>query len=160
MNMALRVLVCSDGVFGKEVQRSILARFPRLHTISINSHGDITRNEAGQFSYRDLFRELPSSLTHFEITHAHGPDLKVIETLKNCCPELRVLRLGRCTMFNTTPACEFWAGYPFDHDAYISIAGTDDYAVRSSLIVRPEFSLSACSTQWLRSLSRSKNLRA
>lgn len=124
----VQVLVCSDGAFGKEVPRSVLARFPRLHTVSINSHGDITRNEAGQFSYRNLFRELPSSLTHFEITHAHGPDLKVIETLKNCCPNLRVLRLGRCTMFNTIPACEFWAGYPFDHDAYISIAGTEDYA--------------------------------
>lgn len=121
-------LTCEDGAFGKGVLRSILTRLPKLHTIRINSHGDITRNETGQFSYRDLFRELPSSLLRFEITHAHGPDLKVIETLKTCCPNLEVLRLGRCTMFNTAPACDFWAAYPFDHDAYISIAGTEDYA--------------------------------
>ncbi|KAG8712419.1 hypothetical protein FRC11_000190 [Ceratobasidium sp. 423] len=31
-------------------------------------------------------------------------------------------------MFNRTPACEFWLGFPFDHDAYIASDGTDDYA--------------------------------
>lgn len=33
-------------------------------------------------------------------------------------------------MFNRTPACDFWTGFPFDHDAYIAADGTDDYAVR------------------------------
>ena len=127
--MVSRELICLDGAFGKGISHSVLTRFPNLHTISINAHGDITKSETGQFSYRDLFRELPSSILRFEVTHAHGPDLKVIETLKTCCPNLQVLRLGRCTMFNTSPACDFWTGYPHDHDAYISISGTDDYAV-------------------------------
>ncbi|CEL55350.1 hypothetical protein RSOLAG1IB_01360 [Rhizoctonia solani AG-1 IB] len=31
-------------------------------------------------------------------------------------------------MFNKIPACEFWLGFPFEHDAYIASNGTDDYA--------------------------------
>ncbi|KAH7341840.1 hypothetical protein B0J17DRAFT_715004 [Rhizoctonia solani] len=31
-------------------------------------------------------------------------------------------------MFNRTTPCEFWQGFPFDHDAYIASNGTDDYA--------------------------------
>ncbi|KAF8599659.1 hypothetical protein BDV93DRAFT_546748 [Ceratobasidium sp. AG-I] len=30
-------------------------------------------------------------------------------------------------MFNRSPACEFWASFPFDHDSYISIEGTEAY---------------------------------
>lgn len=44
-------------------------------------------------------------------------------------------------MFNNIPACDFWEGYPHDHDAYISIAGTDDYAVCPSLAGYAGFSL-------------------
>ncbi|KAF8717687.1 hypothetical protein RHS02_09282, partial [Rhizoctonia solani] len=31
-------------------------------------------------------------------------------------------------MFNRIPACEFWLGFPFEHDAYIASHGIEDYA--------------------------------
>jgi hypothetical protein len=32
-------------------------------------------------------------------------------------------------MFNRSPACEFWGAFPLEHSSYISLEGTDDYAV-------------------------------
>lgn len=82
-----------------------------------------------RFAYQDIFTELPQSLRHLEIRHAHGPDVNVIVRVKRFCPRLETLWLGRCTMFNRTPACQFWESFPFDHDSYISSEGTDAYAV-------------------------------
>ncbi|KAG8700423.1 hypothetical protein FRC12_016352 [Ceratobasidium sp. 428] len=117
-----------DGVFTAKVPKDILTRFPHLRAVSVNAHNDVVRQDSGQFAYRSLFKSLPPSLLRLEITCAHGPDLKFIEAARDSCPGLLVLRLGRCTMFNRSPACEFWTAFPFDHDAYIAAVGTDDYA--------------------------------
>lgn len=137
----LSELTCLDCVIGSGIGQSILTRFPNLHTVSINAHSDVYRNQSGRFSYRDVFNSLPASLLRLEVTCAHGPDLKVIETVRRYCPNIETLRLGRCTMFNRTPACEFWSGFPFDHDAYIAADGTDDYAVCFSFICRSAFDI-------------------
>ncbi|KAG8753556.1 hypothetical protein FRC11_007313, partial [Ceratobasidium sp. 423] len=123
----IQELICLDGVISSE-NHAILQQFPYLHTVSIDVHGDAYKNTSGHFSYRDVFSSLPASVLRLEITCAHGPDLKIIEAVRECCPKIEALRLGRCTMFNRTPACEFWLGFPFDHDAYIALDGTDDYA--------------------------------
>ncbi|KAJ1307462.1 hypothetical protein OPQ81_001562 [Rhizoctonia solani] len=123
----VRELICLDGVFGSSNQ-AILHQFPHLNSVSIDAHSDVHKNASGRFSYRDVFSSLPASVSRLEITYAHGPDLKIIETVRDCCPKIEALRLGRCTMFNRAAACEFWVGYPFDHDAYIASDGTDDYA--------------------------------
>ncbi|CAE6411014.1 unnamed protein product [Rhizoctonia solani] len=127
MSSSVRELICLDGVLNSE-NHAILKQFSGLHTVSINAHTDVYKNASGRFSYRDVFSALPKSVLQLEITCAHGPDLKIIETVRDCCPNIEVLRLGRCTMFNRIPACEFWLGFPFDHDAYIASDGTDDYA--------------------------------
>ncbi|KAH7341845.1 hypothetical protein B0J17DRAFT_765850 [Rhizoctonia solani] len=101
--------------------------FNRLHTLSLDLHSDIHR-KGGRFAYRDVFTSLPSSLRRLQIRNAHGPDVKIIATVKRCCPDLEELRLGRCSMFNRSPACEFWREFPFEHDSYISSDGTDEYA--------------------------------
>lgn len=124
-----RELSCLDGAFGSGVSDSILAQFPHLRTVSIDAHSDVYRNPSGRFSYRDVFTSLPVSLVCLEITHAHGPDLRIIEMARTYCPNLETLRLGRCTMFNRHLTCDFWSGFPFDHDAYIASDGTNEYAV-------------------------------
>ncbi|CAE6456142.1 unnamed protein product [Rhizoctonia solani] len=123
----IRELICLDGVFSSN-HHTILNRFPYLHSITIDAHSDVYKNEMGRFSYRDVFSTLPPNVVQLEITCAHGPDLKIIEMVRGCCPKIEALRLGRCTMFNRTTPCEFWRGFPFDHDAYIASNGTDDYA--------------------------------
>ncbi|CAE6510449.1 unnamed protein product [Rhizoctonia solani] len=123
----IRELICLDSAFNSD-NHAILRQFPYLHSVSIDAHNDAYKNAVGHFSYRDVFSSLPLSVLRLEVSCAHGPDLKIIETVRDCCPKIEVLRLGRCTMFNRAPACEFWAGFPFDHDAYIASSGTDDYA--------------------------------
>lgn len=122
-------IICLEGVFHTQY-KSVLSRFPQLRAISIESHEDVHRLSvaANRFAYRDLFTTLPQSLHHLEIRHAHGPDVNVITRVKKYCPDLETLWLGRCTMFNCSPACQFWESFPFDHDSYISIEGTDAYA--------------------------------
>jgi hypothetical protein len=117
-----------DGVFNSE-NHDILSNFQSLHAVSINTHKDVYKNNLGRFSYRDVFGSLPPSVVRLETMCAHGPDLRIIEIVRKFCPDVEVLRLGRCTMFNKIPACEFWLGFPFEHDAYIASNGTDDYAV-------------------------------
>lgn len=131
LNFSHRVkeMVCLRGVFLPEY-KTILSRFPQLRAVCIESHEDVRRLPVGvnRFAYQDIFTTLPQSLRHLEIRHAHGPGVNVITRVKKHCPNLETLWLGRCTMFNCSPACQFWESFPFDHDSYISIEGTDAYA--------------------------------
>lgn len=130
VDFGLRELICPDGTILSERQ-TILSEFPRLRALSIDNHDDVRCHATGMhpFAYRDVISSLPRSLLYLEIKHAHGPDANIIALVKRCCPDLETLWLGRCTMFNRTPACEFWTSFPFDHDSYISNEGTDAYAV-------------------------------
>ncbi|EUC64858.1 hypothetical protein RSOL_493180 [Rhizoctonia solani AG-3 Rhs1AP] len=123
----IRELVCMDGVFDSDNQ-TVLQQFPHLHTVTIDSHNDVYKNALGRFSYRDVFSSLPPNVLQLEITCAHGPDLKIMEMVRACCPRIEALRLGRCSMFNRSTPCEFWLDFPLDHDAYMSSDGTSDYA--------------------------------
>ncbi|KAG8761039.1 hypothetical protein FRC11_014492 [Ceratobasidium sp. 423] len=89
---------------------------------------DVWHDEHNRFTYRDVLSALPPSLKRLEIEHAHGPDIRIISLVKEHCPRLEELILGRCTMFNRSPACDFWVSFPHDHDAYMSNIGTDAYA--------------------------------
>ncbi|CAE6461924.1 unnamed protein product [Rhizoctonia solani] len=120
-------LICMEGAFHSN-DSDILQQFSHLHTVTIDCHSDVYKNASGRFSYRDVFTSLPASILRLEITCAHGPDLKIMETVRTYCPRIEALRLGRCTMFNRSSPCEFWLNFPFDHDAYMASDGTDDYA--------------------------------
>ncbi|KAB5589676.1 hypothetical protein CTheo_6877 [Ceratobasidium theobromae] len=106
----------------------LLSAFPHLYGATIDAHSDVHRGDNHRFAYRDVIATLPPSLKRLEIIHAHGPDIRVISTVKKYCPHLEELRLGRCTMFNRVPACDFWASFPHDHDAYISSSETNSYS--------------------------------
>ncbi|QRV89404.1 hypothetical protein RhiJN_17422 [Ceratobasidium sp. AG-Ba] len=83
----------------------------------------------GGFSYRDIFSSLPPSLRRLEILRSHGPDISIINAVKNYAPRLEELRLGRCTLFNSDQTiCSFWQTFPLEHDSYMSIENTDSYA--------------------------------
>lgn len=97
--------------------------------MTIDAHSDISHDDNNHFAYRDLVAAFPPSLRRLEVTNAHGPDIKLIATVKECCPRLEHLRIGRCTIFNRANACAFWALFPFDHDSYISSEGTEEYTV-------------------------------
>ncbi|QRV89409.1 hypothetical protein RhiJN_17427 [Ceratobasidium sp. AG-Ba] len=133
----VRELCCTDGAFVTPWDQTILTHFTHLCAVSIDAHGDVCRDSQNQFTYRDLFRAVPPSLRRLEITRAHGPDVRVIATIKECCPGLEELRLGRCTMFNCSPACDFWESFPFDHDSYMSDQDSDAYARSLSKELQP-----------------------
>jgi hypothetical protein len=120
-----------DGVLSNPRHQRVLSDFNHLYAISIDAHCDVSCDGHSQFAYRDLFVSLPHSLRRLEVTRSHGPDINIISTVKECCPSLEELRLGRCTVFNSSSACGFWRSFPLDHDAYMSIEDTDTYAVRS-----------------------------
>ncbi|KAF8599671.1 hypothetical protein BDV93DRAFT_609111 [Ceratobasidium sp. AG-I] len=116
-----------DQALTRRHKRALL-NFPNLCAVTIDAHSDITHNAGHQFAYRDLVTAFPPSLRRLEVIHAHGPDIKVIATVKKYCPLLEHMRLGRCTIFNRPDPCDFWSSFPFDHNSYISIEGTEEYA--------------------------------
>lgn len=119
---------CSDNTLLDPRNQQVLSELPHLCSATIDAHSDVWHDDRDRFAYRDIVTALPPSLKRLEITHAHGPDIKIIATVKKHCPQLEEFRLGRCTMFNRIPACDFWESFPHDHDAYISDIGTDAYA--------------------------------
>ncbi|KAF8599677.1 hypothetical protein BDV93DRAFT_295290 [Ceratobasidium sp. AG-I] len=110
------------------MRKQVLSRFLYLRAVMIDAHSDISHDDNNHFAYRDLITAFPPSLRRLEIKNAHGPDIKLIATLKKFCPRIEHLRLGRCTIFNRRDACAFWSSFPFDHDSYISSEGTEEYA--------------------------------
>ncbi|KEP53898.1 putative F-box-like domain protein [Rhizoctonia solani 123E] len=125
---SVRELNCLDGCFDTTESKSVLGHFHRLYTISIDAHGDVQQNpNTGRFVYHTIIARLPSTVLRLHVKHAHGPDMKIIELVKRYAPSMRELWLGRCTMFNRSPACKFWSAFPFDHDSYIALEGAEDY---------------------------------
>jgi hypothetical protein len=131
--------------------------FPRLHTAFIDSHNDFvlhtSRGPTTNFQpighYRLVIPQLPSTLRRLWITNAHGPDVRVIQSVCVQCPELEELWIERCTLFSprllqennatnlgdniegNNRTCHFWNSFPDDHDAYFAAVGVEEYAVRT-----------------------------
>lgn len=126
MPYLIRELRCLDQTISEP---SIFTQFTQLRAVCVDSHEDVrTVTGIHRFVYRDIFSSLPSTVRHLEIKHAHGPDVNIISCVKRHCPELESLWLGRCTMFNRMSPCSFWQAFPFEHDSYMSVEGTDGYA--------------------------------
>ncbi|CAE6438934.1 unnamed protein product [Rhizoctonia solani] len=124
----VREIHCFDNTLLDTNHQNTLSNIPHLYAAIIDAHSDVWHDEHNRFAYRDILSALPPSLKRLEIKHAHGPDIRIISLVKKDCPKLEELILGRCTMFNRSPACDFWASFPHDHDAYMSNTGTDAYA--------------------------------
>ncbi|KAG8776528.1 hypothetical protein FRC12_000858 [Ceratobasidium sp. 428] len=125
-------LRCLDGVLIDTSHQTMLDKFSHLYALSIDAHSDVQHDDQNGFAYRDLLLSLPASLRRLEVTRAHGPDMKIITAVKECCPKLEELRLGRCTVFNSLTICKFWQAFPLDHDSYMSIEDTDSYALKET----------------------------
>ncbi|KAJ1307463.1 hypothetical protein OPQ81_001563 [Rhizoctonia solani] len=124
----IRELICLDNTILSS-ENSVLSQFPQLRAVCVYCHEDVRVVTGTQrFAYRDIFTSLPPTVRYLETKHAHAPDVNIISCVKRHCPGLESLWLGRCTMFNRSPACSFWESYPFEHDSYISSEGTDGYA--------------------------------
>ncbi|KAG8784457.1 hypothetical protein FRC12_018677 [Ceratobasidium sp. 428] len=123
----VREIRCLSGVLTSGSDKLILASFLRLHTLSIDTHDDVIQS-GNRWMYRKPISFLPSSIVRLEITHAHSPDVNFISAVKRHCPALEELRLGRCTMFNRSSACDFWRSFPLEHSSYISDGGIEEYA--------------------------------
>ncbi|QRW03616.1 hypothetical protein RhiLY_02615 [Ceratobasidium sp. AG-Ba] len=78
----VRELRCLDGALESNQNQRVLAEFQRLHTLSVDAHGDVVYDQHGRFAYRDIFSSLPRSLRRLEILRAHGPDISIINTVK------------------------------------------------------------------------------
>ncbi|CAE7231136.1 unnamed protein product [Rhizoctonia solani] len=124
----IRELVCLDGTILPS-ETSILVRFPRLRAVCVDGHED-ARLLAGvnHFVFCEIFSSLPPTVRHLEVKHAHGPDINIVSCVKQHCPELESLWLGRCTMFNRVPPCNFWESFPSEHDSYMANRAIDEYA--------------------------------
>ncbi|KAG8701665.1 hypothetical protein FRC08_003968 [Ceratobasidium sp. 394] len=124
----VRELRCLDGTFNSPQHCRILLHFEHLYAVSIDVHSDVFRNDQNQLACRDLVKAFPRSLRRLEISRAHGPDMPIMATIKEYCLSLEELRLGRCTMFNSPSACDFWRSFPFKHNLYMSTEDIGLYA--------------------------------
>ncbi|KAJ1309230.1 hypothetical protein OPQ81_004897 [Rhizoctonia solani] len=110
------------------------------------------------FAYRQPVTAFPPTMISLSVQSTHGSETPLLRNLGEQCPELRALRLGKCTMFdcctgtelarsqepgNADPVesgdgyygqiadgseCPFWGAFPFDHDIYFGSEGVESYA--------------------------------
>ncbi|CAE6450107.1 unnamed protein product [Rhizoctonia solani] len=96
----------------------------------------------------------PPGMTSLSVQSTHGGETPLLRNLGLQCPELRALRLNKCTMFDCctrtelaksreagsltksgyydqiadVSECPFWVMFPFDHDIYFGGEGVEAYA--------------------------------
>ncbi|CAE7056760.1 unnamed protein product [Rhizoctonia solani] len=110
------------------------------------------------FAYRQPVTVFPPNMASLSVQSTHGSETPLLQNLGLQCPELRVLRLNKCTMFdcctgpevtrsqepgdpNTAESgdgyygqiadgseCPFWGAFPFDHNIYFGSEGVEAYA--------------------------------
>ncbi|KAG9074026.1 hypothetical protein FS749_014457 [Ceratobasidium sp. UAMH 11750] len=117
---------------------TILARFPRLHTVFIDAHNDIVprslvkddptfRKLLAAHPSRKYFSMLPrliwpDTLRRLWITNTHF-DTQLIPNISSMCPNLEDLWISRCTIFSRNVSgperlCNFWDGDVTRHEQY------------------------------------------
>ncbi|KAG9096963.1 hypothetical protein FRC06_008157, partial [Ceratobasidium sp. 370] len=120
---------------------TVLARFPRLHTVFIDAHNDfihvsVLQNNPrlsgflaahpGKSGFSQLSRLVwPDTLRRVWITNTHFGNLIVPQMLK-MCPDLEELCISRCTVFSknvTGPRrlCTFWDSDMKQHEDYFLV---------------------------------------
>ncbi|KAG8696039.1 hypothetical protein FRC08_007403 [Ceratobasidium sp. 394] len=116
---------------------TILARFPRLHTVFIDAHNDIVPRRLAKddptlkllvaHPSRKYFSMLPrliwpDTLRRLWITNTHF-DTQLIPNISSMCPNLEDLWISRCTIFSRNVSgperlCNFWDGDVTRHEQY------------------------------------------
>ncbi|KAG8742432.1 hypothetical protein FRC10_001446 [Ceratobasidium sp. 414] len=128
---------------------------PPGHESSLYPSAPATLEILPGFDYRQPVSAFPPTMTSLSVRSTHGSETPLLRNLGLQCPDLRALRLGKCTMFDScTKACgdrcdgsdtashrddrygqiadgsecAFWGAFPFDHDIYFGSEGVEAYA--------------------------------
>ncbi|CUA67826.1 hypothetical protein RSOLAG22IIIB_03256 [Rhizoctonia solani] len=170
MHSWVRHIVCPPHALESPALSNVLANFPNLRSARLSLSCDYQFNpysfsadaysSLGEielpsgFIYRQPVTMFPPTLTSLSVRSTHGSESPLLQNLGLQCPDLRALRLNRCTMFDccTEEArsqepgnpvesgggyygqiadgseCPFWGAFPFDHNMYFGSEGVEAYA--------------------------------
>jgi hypothetical protein len=178
MHTWVRHIICLPKALDWPAPSDVLSRFPYLRSASLSLSCDYQFNPIlppghesslypsapatleilPGFDYRQPVSAFPPTMTSLSVRSTHGSETPLLRNLGLQCPDLRSLRLGKCTMFDAcTKACgdrcdgsdaasrrddrydqiadgsqcAFWGAFPFDHDIYFGSEGVEAYAVCS-----------------------------
>ncbi|KAG9120528.1 hypothetical protein FRC07_003937 [Ceratobasidium sp. 392] len=177
MHTWVRHIVCPPNALDWPAPNDVLSRFPNLRSASLSLSRDYQFNPTllsgygsniyprapatlevtSGIDYLQPVSAFPSTMTSLSVRSTHGSETPLLHNLGLQCPDLRTLRLGKCTMFDScTEAsgarcdgsdatsrrdnrysqiadgsqCAFWGAFPFDHDIYFGGEGVEAYASR------------------------------
>ncbi|KAG8731363.1 hypothetical protein FRC11_004394 [Ceratobasidium sp. 423] len=175
MHSWVRHIICPPHALEAPAPPDVLGNFPNLRSARLSlscdyqfnpfqSSVDIYPSAPAElepvpgFAYRQPVTIFPPTMTSLSVQSTHGSETPLLRNLGLQCPELRALRLNKCTMFdcctgtelarsqelgNPNPAepgdgyygqiadgseCPFWGAFPFDHDIYFGSEGVEAYA--------------------------------
>ncbi|KAH7343220.1 hypothetical protein B0J17DRAFT_641493 [Rhizoctonia solani] len=171
MHSWVRHIICPPHALEDPGLSSILAKFPNLRSARLSLSCDYQfipfqpstniypsapaeRELQPGFAYRQPVTMFPPTVISLSVHSTHGSETPLLRKLGQQCPELRTLRLNKCTMFDcctptkmarsqepgnpTEPVyygqmadgsgCPFWGVFPFDHDIYFGSEGVEAYA--------------------------------
>ncbi|QRV73242.1 F-box-like domain protein [Ceratobasidium sp. AG-Ba] len=170
MHSWVRHIICPAKALDLPTPEDVLARFPYLRSASLALSRDYhftpilplsreslypsapaTLEITPGFNYRQPVSSFPPTMTSLSVRGTHGSETPLLRNLGLQCPDLRVLRLAKCTMFDScTKACgaksngsrhtdryrqlgdgsdcSFWGTFPFSHDIYFGGENVEAYA--------------------------------
>lgn len=163
MRSWVRHIICPAHALEPPVSSNVLSHFPHLRSASLSLSCDYQftpflsspplyhsapaeLEPTPGFSYRQPVTSFPPTMSSLTIRSTHGSETPVLRHLGMQCPDLRTLRLGKCTMFDSCTGCSsdgeegcygqiadggqcpFWGTFPFDHDIYFGGENVEAYA--------------------------------
>ncbi|KAL5636427.1 hypothetical protein ACGC1H_000405 [Rhizoctonia solani] len=175
MHSWVRHIICPPHALEAPAPSNVLATFSNLRSTRLSLSCDYQFNPfplstdiypsapaelelTPGFAYRQPVTAFPPAMTSLSVQSTHGSETPLLQNLGLQCPELRTLRLNKCTMFdcctgteltgsqepdnrNSTESgdayygqiadgsgCPFWGAFPFDHDIYFGSEGVEAYA--------------------------------
>ncbi|CAE6533814.1 unnamed protein product [Rhizoctonia solani] len=184
MHSWVRHIICPPHTLEAPAPSNVLANFPNLRSARLSLSCDYQFNPfqlsadiypsapaelelVPGFAYRQPVTVFPPTMTSLSVQSTHGSETPLLRCLGLQCPELRALRLNKCTMFdcctgtelarsqepgNHNPAesgdgyygqiadgseCPFWGAFPFDHDIYFGSECVEAYAYELAAELAP-----------------------
>ncbi|CAE6422339.1 unnamed protein product [Rhizoctonia solani] len=169
----VRHIICPPHALEFPAPSNVLENFPNLRSARLSLSCDYQFNSLQSlvemypsapaqlelvpgFSYREPVTAFPPTMTSLSVHSTHGSETPLLRALGLQCPELRTLRLNKCTMFDCCidpssriqqpgdsdhepgdgyygqladgSECLFWGAFPFDHNIYFGSEGVEAYA--------------------------------
>ncbi|CAE6405539.1 unnamed protein product [Rhizoctonia solani] len=175
MHSWVRHIICPPHALEAPAPSNVLATFPNLRSARLSLSCDYQFNPfplstniypsapaelevTPGFAYRQPVTAFPPTMTSLSVQSTHSSETPLLQNLGLQCPDLRALRLNKCTMFDCCTStgltrsqelgnpnsaesggayygqiadgseCPFWGAFPFDHDIYFGSEGVEAYA--------------------------------